>query len=311
MPGRLKPVVIFIVGPTATGKTRLSIKLAKRLNGEIVSADSMQVYKGMRISSQAPRRAEMLGVRHHLVSILDPSAEYNVNIFRKKATEAIRSIVRRGKTPIVVGGSGLYIRALIDGLFPSPEADMIFRKKTEKFIKKYGSASAHKKLARIDPDSAAKIHPNDARRIIRALELYYTTGRTMTELKMETKGLKDEFRIKLFGLIRLREDMYRMIEDRIEEMLALGMVIEVKKLLKGYLSKTSRAALGIKEIAGYLKGEYDLEAAKELLKMNTRRFAKRQMTWFRADRRIKWIDLGKMTSREALSIMAKGVIKIG
>ena len=186
----MKPTVVFLVGPTATGKTSLAIKLAKRLKGEIVSADSMQVYKRMRVISQAPSRSEMGGIRHHLVSILDPSTDYNVSSFRKKATEAIRSIVRRGKIPIVAGGSGLYIKALVDGLFPSPEADIRFREKLGRFIKKYGSARAHKKLAAIDPDSAARIHPNDARRIIRALELYNVTGRTMTELKKIQRALK-------------------------------------------------------------------------------------------------------------------------
>ena len=231
MPGRLDPVVIFIVGPTATGKTRLSVKLAKRLGGEIVSADSMQVYKGMGIASQFPAYKERAGIKHYLVSILAPSREYSVSIFRKKATEAIRSIVRRGKLPIVVGGSGLYMRALIDGLFPSPEADMTFRNKTEKFINRYGSARAHKKLVRIDPDSASNIHPNDARRIIRALELYHATGRTMTELKADTKGLKDEFGVKMFGLIRPREDMYRMIDERVDGMFASGIVRDRKSVV--------------------------------------------------------------------------------
>lgn len=305
MSGKLKPAVIFIVGPTAMGKTGLAIKLAKRVHGEVVSADSMQVYKGLRVMSQAPARARMRGVRHHLVMILDPSAEYNVNVFRKKAAAAIRSIVSREKVPIVVGGSGLYIKALVDGLFPSPEADIGFRKKAERFIKKYGSAKAHKKLAVIDPASAALIHPNDARRIIRALELYHATGKTMTELKKDTKGLKDEFRIKLFALIRPRDDMYKQIEDRVEDMFAAGMVGEVKRLLKERVSKTSSACLGLKEVTGYLKGEYDLAGAKELLKMNTRRFARRQLTWFRADRRIKWIDLDKVTERNALNMMVK------
>ena len=307
----MKSAVILIVGPTAIGKTRLSVKLAKRINGEIVSADSMQVYKGMRVMSQAPCQSEMCGVKHHLVLTMDPSAEYNVSNFGKKATDAIRSIVRRGKMPIVVGGSGLYIRALVDGLFPSPEADAKFRNKTERFIKKYGSRRAHKKLSKIDPESAARIHPNDARRIIRALELFNVTGRTMTELKRDTKGLKDEFRIKIFGLIRPREDMYRLIEERVERMFASGMVREVKKLLKGRVSKTSSACLGIKEVAGYLKGEYDLASANELLRMNTRRFAKRQLTWFRADDRIRWIDLEKVSSQRALDIMVREVKQIG
>lgn len=307
MPGRLKPTVIFIVGPTAAGKTRLSIKLAKRVKGEIVSADSMQVYKGMRILSQAPSPAERSAARHHLVATLAPSDEYNVNTFRKKATEAIRSMIRRGKMPIVVGGSGLYVKALADGLFPSPQADMDFRKKAERFIKKHGSAGAHKKLASIDPVSAARIHPNDSRRIIRALELHHATGKTMTELKSQTKGLKDEFRIKIFGLIRPREDMYRSIDDRVDSMFKAGITGEVKRLSRRRLSKTSSAALGIKEVLGHLKGEYGREEAKELLKMNTRRFAKRQLTWFKADKRIKWIDLNKSSDTKVLSMIAKGI----
>lgn len=307
MPRVALPAVIFIVGPTAIGKTRLSVKLAKIINGEIISADSMQVYRGMRILSQSPGVAERSGVRHHLVLMLVPSKEYNVSTFRKKATDAIKSIIRRGKVPIVVGGSGLYLRALVEGLFPSPEADMEFRRKAEKFIKKYGSAKAHKKLTDIDPGSAANIHPNDARRIIRALELYHTTGKTMTELKADTRGLKDEFRIISFGLIRPREEMYRLIEDRVDKMFDSGIVKEVKKLLKGRLSRTASAVLGLKEIEGYLNGEYDLAGAKDILKTNTRRFAKRQMTWFRANKNIRWIDIKKNGSQKALSIMAKGV----
>ena len=307
MSRKLKPVIVFIVGPTAIGKTNLAIKLAKRINGEIISADSMQVYKRMRILSQAPTIAERSAVRHHLVAVLDPSTAYNVNAFRKKATEAIRNIIRRGKVPIVVGGSGLYIKALTDGLFPSPEADMVFRRKTERFIKKYGSAIAHKKLVGIDPNSAVRIHPNDARRIIRALELHHVTGKTMTELKADTRGLKDEFQVTLFGLIRPREHIYKLIEKRVDSMFVSGVVREVKLLLNRRISKTSSACLGLKEVAGYLKGEYDLEKAKEILKMNTRRFAKRQLTWFRANRDIRWIDLKRTSSQKVLSIMAKEV----
>jgi tRNA dimethylallyltransferase len=305
MPGRLTPAVIFVVGPTATGKTRLSIRLAKLINGEIVSADSMQVYKDMPILSQAPGRARVFGIKHHLVSILDVSKEYNVNIFRNRATAAIKAILRRGKVPIVTGGSGLYIKALIDGLFPSPEADMAFRTKMQKFIKLHGSAKAHDKLAGIDPESAKNIHPNDARRIIRALELYNVTGRTMTELKQGTVGLKDEFRIKMFGLRYPREEMYRNIETRVDRMFDDGIVAEVRKLSRKKMSRTSAAALGVKEVLGYLNGDYGLAEAKAILKKNTRRFAKRQLTWFRPDRRIRWFDLGKVNEKKAIA----GIIK--
>jgi len=296
MPGRLKPTLIFIVGPTAAGKTRLSIKLAKRLKGEIISVDSMQVYKGMNITSQAVTGRKQLGVRHHLVGELDPSKEYNVNVFREKSEEIIASILKRGKVPIIVGGSGLYVKALIDGLFPSPEADMVFRGRMLEYAKKYGSSKLHKKLAKIDPNSAASIHPNDTRRIIRALELYDSTGKTMTELKLETKGLGNRFRIRMFGLNMPREKLYEAINNRVEQMFKDGLTREVKRLSEKKLSKTARMALGYKEVLGFIEGEYGADEAKEMLKMNTRRFAKRQMAWFRAwGKRVTWFDPEKIS----------------
>ena len=287
--------VIFIVGPTAIGKTSLAIRLAKRISGEIISCDSMQVYKGMRILSQAPSVRDRKAVPHHLVSIADPAKEYSVAAFRKAATKAIESIIGRGKVPIVTGGTGLYAKALIDGLFPSPKADIKFRRAMQKLVSRHGSGRLHAKLAKIDPAAAASIHPNDVRRIIRALEIHHTTGRTMTELKSMTKGLKDRYEIKIFGLTRPREDIYAAIDARVDRMFEEGLLDEVKRLKKRRLSKTARAVLGFKETAGYLRGEYGLEAAKALMKMNTRRFAKRQLTWFRADGRIVWFDTDKLS----------------
>jgi len=306
MPGRLKPTLIFIVGPTAAGKTRLSIKLAKRLKGEIISVDSMQVYKGMNITSQAATGRKRLGVRHHLVGELDPSKEYNVNIFREKAEEIIASILKREKIPIIVGGSGLYVKALIDGLFPSPKADMIFRLRMSKYAKKYGSPKLHKKLAKIDPDSAASIHPNDTRRIIRALELYDSTGKTMTELKLETKGIGDRFRIRMFGLNMPREKIYEAINNRVEQMLKEGLTREVKRLSGKKLSKTARMALGYKEVLGFIEGKYGLDEARDMLKMNTRRFAKRQMAWFRAwGKRVTWFDPEKISAARIVKMIKR------
>jgi len=284
----IKKAVTFIVGPTAIGKSRFAVKLAKRVNGEIISADSMQVYKGMRILSQAPPPAEKKKVKHHLAGIFDPRKEYSVAAFIRKANPLIDSIIKRGKTPIVAGGSGLYIKALIDGLFPSPSADLKFRSKMRKFVLKYGSSKLHRKLAGIDPDAAKAIHPNDARRIIRALELYHSTGQTMTALKKKTRGLKDKYGIKIIGLTAPREEIYSRINSRVDKMFREGLVNEVRRLKKKRLGRTAQAALGLKEVAGYLNGEYGLDEAKEILKKNTRRFAKRQLTWFRRERRIKW-----------------------
>ena len=308
MPGRLKPTLIFLIGPTAAGKTRLSMKLARRLNGEIISVDSMQIYKGMEITSQAAIGSKPGGIRHHLIGELEPSREYNVNIFRKKAENIIESILKRGKTPIVVGGSGLYVKALIDGLFPSPEADMAFRSRMMKYVKQHGSPRLHKELVKIDPDSAERIHPNDARRISRALELYNSTGKTMTALKLQTKGLGGRFRIKMFGLNMPRGKIYEAIDKRTEHMFEAGLAAEVKKLSKKRLSKTARMALGYKEVLGYIRGEYDLDEAKDILKMNTRRFAKRQLAWFRAwGRRVKWFDPGKTNDERILQIIEERV----
>jgi len=289
-----KKTVVFIVGPTAIGKTRLGIKLAKRVNGEIVSADSMQVYKGMAILNQAPLKGEMRAVKHHLIGVLSPGEECSAAGFKKKAARIIKGIIRRGRMPIVVGGSGLYVKALIDGLFPSPEADPRFRKNIHRYISRHGGKRAHAKLARIDPEAALLIHPNDSRRIVRALEIFHSTGKTMTELKKMTRGLEDIYDIKIFGLARPREEIYADIDKRVDKMFSDGVLNEINRLSGKNLSLTAKAVLGFKELIGYLNGEYDLAAAKDLLKRNTRRFAKRQLAWFKGDRRIKWFDVKKL-----------------
>ena len=298
--------VIFIVGPTAIGKTAFAIKLARHVRGEIVSADSMQIYKGMRRLSQAPGAAENRIARHHLAGSLDPKKEYSAAIFIKKASAIIESIIKRGNIPIVTGGSGLYVKSLIDGLFPSPNADLKFRRGMEKFAAKYGSRRLHSRLSKIDPVSAGAIHPNDIRRIIRALEIYISTGRTMTELKaIDQHGLKDRYRIKIFGLTRPREGIYSQIDMRVDKMFKAGVIEEVRALKRKRLSKTAREVLGFKEISGYLDGRYDKDAAKDMLKMNTRRFAKRQLTWFRADRRIRWFDVSRISEKVIIGKIAK------
>ncbi|MFA6142533.1 MAG: tRNA (adenosine(37)-N6)-dimethylallyltransferase MiaA [Candidatus Omnitrophota bacterium] len=297
--------IIFIVGPTAIGKTRLAVKLADKINGEIISADSMQVYKGMKILSQAPSFAERKGARHHLVGLLDPRKEYSVADFRIMATDIISSIIRRKKAVIIVGGSGLYVKALIDGLFPTPKADLKFRKKMEAFASKNGLKKLYEKLLKTDQGSAKLIHPNDKRRIIRALEIYNATGKTMTELKTETRGLSDIYNIRIYGLIRPRDEIYPLINSRVERMFGEGLVREVKRFKGKKLSRTAAAILGYKEVSGYIDGSYDLEAAKEILKKNTRRFAKRQLTWFRADHRIQWFDLSKIDNKALIGRIVK------
>lgn len=285
----MRNTVIVIIGPTAVGKTAIAIKLAKKIKGEIISADSMQAYKGMDIISQRPTRPQQEGVKHHLVSFLNPSDEYSASAFSKLAQKTIRDIIGRKKVPIVVGGSGLYVKALVDGIFPSKGKDEKVRKSLQNTAAKNGRLFLYNRLKDIDPVSAQNIHPNDLRRVIRALEIYEVEKKTKTSLKAETKGIKDEYDIRIFGLIMDRDELYRRINKRVDSMFKKGIVREVKKLLGLNLSMTSKEALGIKQIKAYLDKKYDLKTAKELLKRDTRHFAKRQLSWFRADKRIIWL----------------------
>jgi tRNA dimethylallyltransferase len=295
------------LGPTAIGKTSLAVKLAKKIKGEIISCDSMQVYRGVNILSQAPSPKDTGSVPHHLVRSVSPLDEFSAAQFAKRARTLIKDIIRRGKVPIVAGGSGLYAKALIDGLFPSPEARPVFRKKMCALAARYGSAYIYEKLRKIDKDAARLIHKNDARRIIRALEIWHTTGKTMTELKKNTRGISATYDLKIFGLTADRETIYSNINDRVENMLKAGALREVKRLYKKDLSKTARLMIGLRELTGFLNGEYDLEAAAELMKRNTRRFAKRQLTWFKADKRIKWLDVSSLRADKVSEAILKEI----
>ena len=283
--------VTFIVGPTAAGKTSFAIKLAKKIKGEIISADSMQAYKGMDILSQAPTGAQRKSAPHHLVSFLDPRKEYSAAMFSDLARKKIQGIIRKGKLPVVVGGSGLYVKALADGIFPSGGKDENLRKRLKCLADKNGALFIYSKLKKIDPAAARKIHPNDQKRVIRALEIYEIEKRTKTSLKKKTSGIKDEYEIDILGITADRKKLYKRINERVEFMFRKGLVREVKRLLRHKLSITARQALGIKQVEGYLKGAYGLDQAKDMLKRDTRRFAKKQFTWFRPDKRIKWLDI--------------------
>ena len=299
--------VIFIVGPTAIGKTCLAVELAKKIGGEIISADSMQGYKGMDILSQKPAKNEQKKVPHHLISFLKAQDEYSAANFSKLARKKIEEIIKRQKTPIVVGGSGLYVKALIDGVFPSRGKDEYLRKELQRLAEDKGNLFLYNRLKKIDPASAAKIHPNDLKRVIRAIEIYELEKVTKTGLKEKTKGIKDKYDIKIFGLIADREKLYQRINKRVDLMFRKGLVKEVEKLLRGTLSITSSQALGIKEVKGFLEKEYGIAKAKEILKRNTRRFAKRQLTWFRPDSRIVWLDAGKFCGEEPAERIAREI----
>ena len=279
--------VYFLVGPTASGKTKFSLNFAKKLNAEIISCDSMCVYKGMDILTSKPEKGNRKKVRHHLIDIISPTQEFSAAKYRDLALNAIEDILHRGKTPLFVGGSGLYVKSVIDGLFPSAKKDSSFRDRQTKLAEKYGGKYLYGKLKRIDPVTAARIHHNDLRRIIRALEIYHTEKKKPSEIKERREPLKYDF--KIFGLDVERGELYRNIEDRVESMFKNGILAEVRELSKKNLSLTAKNALGYHEVFGYLEGRYSLDEAKALLKKNTRHFAKRQMTWFKAEPRIEWI----------------------
>ncbi len=296
-----KPQVVFIVGPTASGKTTAAIEIAKKLNGEIISADSMQVYRGMDILSAKPNADEQKEIVHHLIDILEPSAEYSAAIFRKKALEIIEQIIGRGKTPLIVGGTGLYIKSLTKGLFTDNGKDDQLRKELTQEAKHKGHEHLYKRLKHIDPKAADKIHQNDMRRVIRALEVFEVRKRTISELKTEIQGLEEKYDYKIFGIDRDRRELYQRIDQRVDQMFEAGFLDEVKELLSGGLSDTARQALGIKQISEFLKNNCTLDVAKELIKRDSRRFAKRQLTWFRQDKDIIWTQASDETNPQQIA----------
>lgn len=287
-----KPAIIFLLGPTGVGKSEFAVKLAMKIKGEIISCDSMQVYKGMTILSQYPSRELRKTIPHHLIGILKPSEEWSASDFIEKSKTIADAIIERGKIPIIAGGTGLYARAFIEGLFPSPPKDEKLRRKIYKEAQRIGSAKIYGKLKSIDPTYAAKIHPNDIRRIVRALEVYKLTGKPISEHHRNTKGLKDEYNISVFILNRDRNKLYERINKRVDDMFRKGVVKEVKKLKGSRLSKTAKAVLGYKEISDYINGKTGRDEANDLLKMNTRQYAKRQLTWFRKEKNAVWLKLG-------------------
>ncbi len=293
--------IIFLVGPTAVGKTEAAVILAKKLNAEIISCDSMQIYKGMDIITSKPALTLRKTVPHHLINIIPGSKKYDVSKYRRDALRKIKEVIKRKKIPLFVGGTGLYASILIDGIFKDAGKCEKIREKLYNQAKRFGSQYLYEKLKQADPETSAKIHPNDTRRIVRALEVFKSTGSPISELKKQRKGLEKDYDIQIFCLNRQRDELYDRIDNRVEEMFKSGVIKEVKKLLKQRLSKTALSAIGIKELRGYFDKAYDLDEAKRLMKRNTRHFAKRQISWFKRDKRIKWVDIGNREDREKIA----------
>ncbi len=295
---RSKKEPVFLVGPTGVGKTSIAVWLAKRINAEIVSADSMQVYRGMEVGVAKPTDKERKEVPHHLIDIVTIDEEFSVAQYKELAEKTIREIQCRKKTPLIVGGTGLYIKALTEGIFRGPDADWDFRNKLMKEVEKDGHQHLYKRLKEVDPETAKKIDQNDVRRIIRALEIYEKTGQPISELQTEWR--EPSFTHTMIGLTMERRLLYERINDRVEKMFEDGLVEETKRLMEMGIEKnrTAMQAIGYKEVVGYLKNQYSLDEAKDLVKRNTRRYAKRQLTWFRKDDRIKWYDLSNADRRK-------------
>ena len=289
----MKRPLIILTGPTAVGKTKASIGLAKALNGEIISADSMQVYKYMDIGSAKIRPEEMQGVKHYLIDELEPDEEFHVVRFQQMAKEAIEAIYAKGKIPIVVGGTGFYIQALLYDIdFTESNEDSAYRQELEQLASEKGAEHLHDMLRKVDPVSADAIHANNVKRVIRALEFYQQTGEKISEHNEQERAKESPYDFCYFVLNDDREKLYERINLRIDQMLEEGLVEEVQSLKdKGYTrDMVSMQGLGYKEILDSLNGECTLEEAVYILKRDTRHFAKRQLTWFRRERDVIWID---------------------
>jgi len=286
--------LLVILGPTATGKTPVAVEVALLAGGEVVSADSMLIYKYMDIGTAKPTLQERRGVPHHLIDVVAPDEEFSVAHYQKMAGETIKGIISRAKLPILAGGTGLYIQAVVDGYkFGKVGIDNELREELKEYARLHGRIALHERLKEIDPETAFRLHPNDQKRVIRALEIYHKTGKPLSSYNDNRE--KTMYNLCMIGLYMPRDQLYERVDRRVDKMLNEGLVQEVDGLLQaGYdTDLVSMQGLGYKEIAAYLKGEIDFERAVYLIKRDTRRFAKRQLTWFRRDPRIQWIDVNE------------------
>lgn len=304
-----KPKVIVICGPTASGKTALSIELAKKINGEIISSDSMQIYKDMNIGTAKPTIEEMDGIPHYLLDFVSPDTRYSVAEFQKDATEKIEEILKKGKTPIIVGGTGLYVDSLIYGIeYQDIKLDEQYRNQLENIAEQEGLDKLYAEAQKIDPEAMKKISRNDKKRIIRVLEIYKATGKTKTQQEFESRQeLKYDY--KVFAINMERERLYDRINRRVDIMIEQGLIEEVENLVKKYKEfPTAMQGLGYKEVVEYLENKVTKEEMIEKIKMETRRYAKRQITWFKKNKQTIWLD-GEKDKKDNIEIILENVNK--
>ncbi len=292
----MKPKIIIICGPTALGKTSTAIMVAEKFNGEIVGADSMQVYRFMDIGTAKPTSAEKARIRHHMIDIVDPDEPFDARQFTLKAHEKITKLCARGILPFIVGGTGLYIKALVHGLCEAIPSDIHIRNQLKSKIEKHGLKVLYQRLNKYDPETAKKLHPNDTTRIIRALEVYELTGKTISQYHEEHKFTDEPFHVLKIGLHIDRDILYDRINRRVDAMMAKGFLDEVKGLLdKGYTTDLkSMQSIGYRHLVAFIHGDISWNEAIRTLKRDTRRYAKRQLTWFKADPEIQWYEPGRL-----------------
>lgn len=302
----MKQPLIVLTGPTAVGKTELSIQLAKQINGEIISADSMQVYRNMNIGTAKIKEDEMKGIKHYLIDILEPEEEFNVVMFQELAKKAIKEIYKKGKIPIIVGGTGFYIQSILyDISFTENEKDSAYRRQLEQMAKDKGAEYLHSLLESVDSVSADKIHPNNIKRVIRALEFYHQTGKKISEHNEAEKQKESPYNFAYFVITDHRENLYERIDKRVDNMVQQGLIQEVTSLYKKGCNKNlvSMQGLGYKEIMEYLEGALTLEEAIYILKRDTRHFAKRQITWFKHEKEVTWVSRQGKLQDEILAFL--------
>lgn len=296
--------VIVIVGPTCSGKTKVGISLAEKLLTEIISADSRQIFKYLNIGTAKPSEDELARTKHHFINLLEPDEDYNVSKFESDALKIVNNLLENGMIPVVVGGSGLYIKVLVEGIFNSVDSDDEYREKLHELREKFGNEFLFDELKKVDPQSASGMLPQNWKRVMRALEVYHLTGQPISKFQTDYKRQIDVEFI-LFGLNWNREKLYSNIEHRVDEMIENGLVDEVKNILACGFSKKINAlnTVGYKEIISFLENEITLENAVELIKRNTRRYAKRQMTWFRKTKGINWLECNDTTTPDEIVSM--------
>lgn len=298
----MAPQVICVVGPTASGKTALGVWLAQQYNGEVVSFDSMQIYRSMDIGTAKPTEEEMQGIPHHMIDVVDPEEDFSVQAYRTMATPIVEDIIKRGKLPILVGGTGLYLDALLRG-HDFAVRSTGWREKLTRTFEAEGIAPLWQELEQVDPEAAGRLSPNDTKRVIRALEVWHETGKTITQHNLETKAIPDRFTALKLGLnFENRADLWERIDRRVDVMAQQGLVEEVRGLLARGISPdcTAMQAIGYKELTRAVQGEEELAPALEEVKLRSRQYAKRQLTWFRRDPETKWFCHPNPVSMEAL-----------